>query len=545
MLGALGVVGLSPAAAHAGPGQAIRLSGVQPQGPASASVTAIHHNPAMLGAMRGFAFELNLRGGIDHRVAQREGVGPDGAPNGQLGSRANLVDPVAGGFLGGSFMLDPVAIGLGVYDLSNRYRYDADPAFRYQHVQDDDLRGGSLDLHHDFSVAIAWNFARRFRLGGAVHFPVLHQSLSRDDDTFLTAAVGATDGVGCGSLGTADAEDPRCAERIAIRTTSSRFNLTGTIGFAVALTRDWTLGFRYRTRPWLTQRRVEMEGKATVCIPDDAADAELYTSTLVRCSEAGEGPAAASVVLPREAAIGFAGRMGPERRWGLDANLYWIDRCDGLGSSCNGRDARNLSLVGLPQQAAILPETTVYRGYADVFGLELWGQYRLGGEASPTKREPSARNAEGAANSPPAPGDSPPPRARTALLFGAGFASPAVRRGATTIVEAERWRVSANLGARVRIGKQRRRQRGAWFVAPGYGLDVGIPSRVGASGATPDYDPSAALEFAASGRDINGPGADAVLAGRARPSNAGRYQQSVHTLTLSVGWSELGFEYGR
>mgnify|MGYP003885667575 CR=1 FL=1 len=68
-----------------------------------------------------------------------------------------------------------------------------------------------------------------------------------------------------------------------------------------------------------------------------------------------------------------------------------------------------------------------------------------------------------------------------------------------------------------------------------------IAANVGYDARSPatDYDAQAALDFAASGRDINGPGADAVLAGRARPTNAGRYFQDVHVFSVGVGWSEL------
>ena len=40
-------------AASAAPGQASRLGGIGPQGPAALAVSALHHNPAMLAALRG------------------------------------------------------------------------------------------------------------------------------------------------------------------------------------------------------------------------------------------------------------------------------------------------------------------------------------------------------------------------------------------------------------------------------------------------------------------------------------------------------------
>ena len=54
----------------------------------------------------------------------------------------------------------------------------------------------------------------------------------------------------------------------------------------------------------------------------------------------------------------------------------------------------------------------------------------------------------------------------------------------------------------------------------------------------------AAAAFNASGGDLNTPEAALVLAGRGRPSNAGRYTGAVHTFMLGLRWSErtIGFE---
>ena len=62
--------------------------------------------------------------------------------------------------------------------------------------------------------------------------------------------------------------------------------------------------------------------------------------------------------------------------------------------------------------------------------------------------------------------------------------------------------------------------------------------RVGAGGAAPNYDPSAAAEFQGANGDLDDPSSAAVIAGRARPTNAGRYFGSVHTLLFALRWSE-------
>ena len=79
-------------------------------------------------------------------------------------------------------------------------------------------------------------------------------------------------------------------------------------------------------------------------------------------------------------------------------------------------------------------------------------------------------------------------------------------------------------------------------IIPGYGFDLHVPTHVRPGDAA--FDPAAAADYAASGGDLNSSAAAAVLAGRGRPSNAGRYTGVVHTLMLSLRWSErvIGFD---
>ena len=120
VVAAVGV--LAPQTAHANPGQARRLAGVEAQGPATRSVTGLHHNPATLAKMPGFQFATVVAGGIDHLAVRRTPIDAQGAPTGDPGDPVNIVNPAGGYFIGASFMLDPVAIGAGVYELSSRYR---------------------------------------------------------------------------------------------------------------------------------------------------------------------------------------------------------------------------------------------------------------------------------------------------------------------------------------------------------------------------------------------------------------------------------------
>ena len=78
-LACFALVALVPRPALAAPGVANRLAGADAQGPATESVTAIYHNPAMLGALSGLNFQTTLRGGVDHLAVRRFAIAPDGA----------------------------------------------------------------------------------------------------------------------------------------------------------------------------------------------------------------------------------------------------------------------------------------------------------------------------------------------------------------------------------------------------------------------------------------------------------------------------------
>src|SRR5689334_6837670 len=84
-------IAAAPNAASATPGQAQRLGGPEPQGPATRSLTALHHNPAMLAGMKGLRFQIGGAGGMDQRWIRRYAVDPNGEPTGELNPRTKLV----------------------------------------------------------------------------------------------------------------------------------------------------------------------------------------------------------------------------------------------------------------------------------------------------------------------------------------------------------------------------------------------------------------------------------------------------------------------
>lgn len=531
--------------AMANPGQARRLAGVEAQGPASRSVTGIHHNPATLAKMPGFQFATTVGAGIDHLSVRRLEIDARGLPTDQQGDAVQLVNPTGGYFVGASFFLDPIAIGAGVYDLSSRYRPNSDEAVRYHLAPDPDrgcvvdpehscpsLRaGGGVETRTDFSLAVAYDFLDKVQFGVSFHFPRLRVNLSRDNDTSL---VEAEEMVGCSDDANARVEDPRCAERLAFagrarlrwfglnRQASTRFDFTATFGIAFDIGDRVTLGGRFRTIPVLSRGQITLNGEAVVCLPAEAAEAE--SSDLPACTNA--SPVAATITEPlaREAAVGGAFVLGRDRTWKLDTNMYWIDACPGgvEPGKCGNRDARRLSLVGLDRDASVLPESLLYRGRQDIYGVELWARYqpwRVPRATGMRRRDEPARV-----------------RNRVDLLLGAGFTSPGIRPAALTAANSDGWTVSASAGTSFEI----LRKTGSFFLVPGYGIDVLVPTRVGPGGPDPAFDPSAGPAFEGSGGDINDPTAAAVLEGRARPTNAATYAGAVHTFIFSFRWAERG-----
>ncbi|MGB1701362.1 MAG: hypothetical protein ACPHRO_15500, partial [Nannocystaceae bacterium] len=289
----------------------------------------------------------------------------------------------------------------------------------------------------------------------------------------------------------------------------SRFDLALTVGFAVDIGKTGILGLRYRTQPLLDRGKIETVGRARVCRPGAAAEVAATDGTSP-CGLDSDLRASWEQTLPREVALGYSTRLGARDAFQLDTNIYWIDGCPGgiSPTSCRGNDVAELQIKGLDPRASVLSETPIYRGRADRYGVEIYGGYDVRADKTG--------------------------RTRVRMLWGGGFDSPATRPGALTVAQVDGWALKASVGASLELEQR----LGSLFLAPGYGFDLQVPTTVGPNGATPLYSPGALAQFAASGGDINAPSAGAVLAGRGRPTNAGRYFAHGHALLFSIRWSE-------
>lgn len=513
---ALGVWGLlDPADLLAAPDQGLRLGGIEPQGPASRAVTAIHHNPAMLAALKGTALQASSSVGLSWHRVRRYGIDPaTGTAVDDLGPATSLLNPTYGFFAGATFYFEPLALAVGYYDLSDTVRLDGAAPLRY-HIAPRPSRGcidrsrdecpplgGSVALRQDLSVALAFDRGN-FQIGVAVHFPLLYQRFSYDNDTELQRSPGDIDPSRCG-----EKEHPECAERLGFKGWNrwvrrdgapSGFDATLTLGVAFQFRRDTiTLGARYRTFPLSRRGELSLAGSGIVCQP--SGDSTGLAGAVSACAVANPVDATLRTRLPQQVALGAAFVLGRNRDWKLDTQLYWMDLCPGglQPGACDNRDAARLRLLGLDRTAATAPESLRHAGAQDLFGAELYVTHIL--------------------------------RSGLWLLLGTQLSSPSVRRAAQTAAQGDGWRWGLQAGTRIRT------RRGKLHVTPGYALDLLLPRHVRPTEAA--FDPVAAGRFAASGRDLNVDGAQTVLDGRGRPTNAGRYFGMVHLLSFTVGWAD-------
>jgi hypothetical protein len=505
-----------PATARAAPAQATRLGGIGPQGPASLAVSALHHNPAMLAALRGTAFHISLTGTIEQQRVRRNAIDPtSGEPTSGLQSPSSLLQPGVGFFAGASFYFDPVAIGVGIYEVGSQYRLTGAPPLRYHLAPDPDVgclrvglrackpNGGSVSYRHDLTFAIAYD-GGVFQLGAGVHFPMVRERFAFDNDTSLGA--GSSDAGDC-----ATREDPTCAERVGFKGWTQwiprngappGFDAALTFGAAVQLAQGVVrLGARYRTFPLRRAGQVALGGVALVCRPDPVPGAD--PRGVPSCSDASAIGATLRQRLPQEVALGGGFLLGRGRFWQLDFNAYWLDLCQGgpWAGDCEDEGRQVLRLVGLDRRAFVLPEFQRFRGLQDVYGLDVYASWRE--------------------------------RPRAAFLFGGHLSSPPTRPDATHAAMPDGIRLGASFGARIRLAE---RSRIPLYLEPGYGLDFSLPRIVRPGGSA--FSPTAAQQFSDAGGDINAEGADLVLDGRARSTNAARYFGVLHTFTLAVLWGE-------
>jgi len=467
----------------------------------------------MLAAIPGTALHASVSLGVHQQRVQRNVTDPTtGEATGELSQPTWLRNGGASFFAGASFYFDPIAVGFGVYDLGSRFQLGSDDPLRYHLAPDPDPQclspgldrcppnGGAVSSRQDFTAALAWN-GGPIKLGAALHLPRVRERFAFDNDTELTPPRDG-DTVQC-----EDKEDPACAERVGFKGWTqwiprdggpSGFDFALTVGASLSLANDTiTLGARYRSPPLRRKGEVVLGGVGLVCRPDADSGAEgEQLDQVPGCDVARPVGASLRMQLPQHFALGGSFLLGRSRLWRLDFNLYWMDLCPGgvRATRCPTQGTQSLRLIGLDRQSFALPEFSRFRGTSDLYGLDVFTRYRL--------------------------------KSNLYVIAAAHLASPAVRRAATSAAFDEGWRAGTSMGVHLRL------PRTDLVIVPGYGFDMLLPRRVQPGDAL--YSPSAATAFEAGTGDINAAEADAVLQGRGRPSNAGRYLSLLHTISFAL-----------
>lgn len=508
------VLGLIPALAAAAPGEAHRLGGVDAQGVTARSVTAIHHNPAMLGSLVGAQFHTSVRSGLDQRWVRRTGLDASGFPTEDSGDRVSLLNPMFDYFAGATVYLEPFALGAAVYTLNNSLQLTSSDGLRYHLAPGIEnlpgqcvgrseracALGGAATYRTDFSLAFAWSVLSNLNIGLGVHFPRLRSRFSFDNSSVLSDSERKGD---CTNL-----EDPACSERIAFSgvnrwlpasgTRLAGFDLALTLGLAYEITSRVTFGVRYRTRPLLRGGNMQLSGQVVICRPSDT---EPQPGDAPSCSVAQPLDATLRERIPQELALGFGVVLGRGKQWRIDSTLLWVDNCHDVNgdpgiANCGDPGGQQLNLVGLEQSRVLLSDSVRYRGLQDMFGLDVYTTYQVASNLS--------------------------------ISFAGHAASPSVQRAAMSASHADGWRTGLSLGTAWRV------RQSNFLLVPGYGADFYFPTSVSATQAA--FDPGAAERFAAAHSDINSADAQAILEGRGRPTNAGRYTGLVHSVSLALRW---------
>ncbi|RMG95541.1 MAG: hypothetical protein D6705_13330 [Deltaproteobacteria bacterium] len=506
---------LVPAEARAAPGMAERLGGAGPQGAGTPSFASLYHNPAQLAALGASGVAAAFRTGVvQHWIHRYDIEAATGAPTDQLGAKASSSDPLVGFFAAGVLYFDPVAVAVGIYDLGSTFQLQSSAPLRYHLAPPTDggclvagdrkcpPTGGQVRYHQELAAALAWNFGS-VQLGVGAHMPLVFERFAYDEDTSLGAASEQT--ATC-----AGREDPRCAERVGFKgwtrwiapgDAENGFDVALSAGVSIRLpNRRGFVGLRYRSFPLRRGGDVVLSGVGLVCAPSKAPGEDAPLADLPACSDAEPVRAFVRQRLPQEIALGASVVLGRARLWQLDVQGYWHDRCVGgvRPSRCPDLGAQEIRITGLDTDAFVPSKFVRYRGAQDVFGLDVFATYRL--------------------------------RAQVAVSGGLHLASPPTRPSARSPADPDGWRAGLTLAIPV-IAADRH-----VLVTPGYGFDLDLPSTVAPGEAA--FDPTARAAFEASFGDLNEPGARAVLEGRGRPTNAGRYVGTRHLLSLTVRWTD-------
>lgn len=503
--------------ASASPGEGHFLAGIEAQGPASTHLSAVFHNPAMLTDLPGLHLQLGTKIGVTTQritVAQRDAQGMPLVNTAEPSSTHRNLG--GNGFLAASFLFEKLAVAAAYYSLDGNFvetapkslsafvRSNPSPYCRLNPAKRcpaSSAYGGWAEVRSEFTLAVAWASIRRLRLGIALHFPRYSLRGGRIRDSRSEATQGL-----CKRF---FPDDPQCEEiehydfHTSLRghdPAASRIQLGMTAGVAWAPNNRWTFGARYRMRPNFGLRSPVSQGRLQACA--------LAANGTVKCQGADASQAQLVNQPGRQVALGASFRPYGDRSLHLDLQAYWIQNCpdNQYAGGCQSQPDARITVIGGTGPMKIV-DRPWYRGRQDRWGGELWVHRSLQRNARPHLR-------------------------RLAFTGGIGGYSGAVHASAHNPIDNDgpRWFGAGSLSIELL------RRNSSMFLVGGYVLGIQRSREIGISGTRPAFAPDAFATVRDQGQGIDGPAGEALMSGRAKASNAGRYHSVHHTASIALRW---------
>lgn len=320
-------------------------------------------------------------------------------------------------------------------------------------------------VHLFSSIAASLKIADEFSLGasfayvfGRTHFGVVRDTAL---DTFMSSLNDA------GTL--VQYESDTMAEALRVKGTSHGIGFA--IGVLVRPNSAWNIGLGYVTRV------VGISGA------DVTAQGDAWVRTASGDNLKGRGTIQYS--LPDQVYLEASYQMTPRLR--MESQFSW------LNFSLHNQLIVRLTGSQFREQAAVLDRITYYRGFRDIYGFQIGGEYQL--------------------------------TEKLALQAASKLESKSVSSSAVTAIAIDALKVDSFVSLRWLLGRH-------FTLRSGYGLIFMPTIKV----ADSIFHPSAIVDCAQQHYDVDLPACQEAAAGQALPSAAGHYWQLSHRFSLSIAY---------
>lgn len=503
--------------ALAAPGQGFFLSGIEAQGPASTRLSAVFHNPAMLTELPGLHLQLSLNAKLHTQRTQVALRSTNGLPipNG-FEPRQTYRNWGADGFFGASFLFENFAIAAAYYSLDSKFverapeslagfvRANPSPYCRLNPAKrcpGSAPYAGWAEVPTEFTFALAWQTIRRLKLGLSLHLLRYRLRGSRTRPAKQEATQGLCE--------VFFPSDPECTELEQLRfqtewtnrdPAGSRIQVAMTAGIAWTPNDRWTFGARYRMRPNF--------GLRTPIYPGTLQGCAISSEGVLQCERKRDAAAQLEQSQGRQVALGASFRPFGDRLLNIDVQAYWIQDCPVRQRSkgCQLHPDATITVLGRLDSPRIV-DRPWYRGRQDRWGAELWLHRSLQRNIVPRFR-------------------------RLAYTAGLGGYSASVHPSAHNPIDSD----GTGFFGAANLSIELLRRNSSMFLVTGYALTWQRPRELGHAGISPAFMPDAFGIVQSQGQGIDGPAGQAVMSGKARASNAGRYHSLRQAASIALRW---------